>query len=278
MSVLLVRAARAEDLEAVVDLLREDVIREVDESGEPASSYRAAFEEIRAEAHQDLLVGEVDGEVVATAQVAWVRQLTYVGGLMCQLESVRVRSDRRGEGLGRQLVEHVVARARTRGAARVELTTNAQRTRAQEFYAALGFTPSHVGMKLYLGPSTVSGTARPMRLHHVQVACPHGGEEAARRFYGQALGIPEVPKPPVLATRGGCWFRGEGVEVHVGVEEPFAPARKAHPAFVVDDIDALADRVASHGFPVTWDDDFPGHRRFYTADGAGNRVELLASL
>lgn len=91
------------------------MIREVDESQEPASSYRAAFEEIRADAHQDLLVGEVDGEVVATAQVTWVRHLTYVGGLRCQLESVRVRSDRRGERLGRRLVEHVVAEARARG-------------------------------------------------------------------------------------------------------------------------------------------------------------------
>lgn len=153
---MLVRSARSDDLEAVVDLLREDVIREVDESHEPASSYRAAFEEIRADAHQDLLVGEVGGEVVATAQVTWVRHLTYVGGLMCQLESVRVRSDRRGEGLGRQLVEHVVAEARARGAARVELTTNARRDRAQAFYGSLGFTASHVGMKLYLGPSTGS--------------------------------------------------------------------------------------------------------------------------
>ncbi len=151
MTALLIRPARSADLEAVVDLLREDVIREVDESREPASSYRAAFEEIRADAHQDLLVGEVEGEVVATAQVTWVRHLTYVGGLMCQLESVRVRSDRRGEGLGRQLVEHVVAEARARGAARVELTTNARRQRAQAFYRSLGFDASHVGMKLYLG-------------------------------------------------------------------------------------------------------------------------------
>jgi len=148
---MLVRSARSEDLEDVVDLLREDVIREVDESHEPTAAYRAAFEEIRADPHQDLLVGEVDGEVVATAQVTWVRHLTYVGGLMCQLESVRVRSDRRDAGLGRQLVEHVVAEARARGAARVELTTNARRARAQEFYRSLGFTASHVGMKLYLG-------------------------------------------------------------------------------------------------------------------------------
>jgi catechol 2,3-dioxygenase-like lactoylglutathione lyase family enzyme len=116
-----------------------------------------------------------------------------------------------------------------------------------------------------------------MKLHHVQVSCPVGGEDGARRFYGDLLGIPEVEKPPVLAARGGCWFRADGVEVHVGVEEPFAPAAKAHPAFLVDDIDAVAARVADGGFPVTWDDKFPGHRRFYTADGSGNRVEILGA-
>lgn len=69
-----------------------------------------------------------------------------------------------------------------------------------------------------------------MRLHHVQVSCPPGGEDAARRLYAGALGIPEVEKPPVLAARGGCWFRGESVEVHVGVEASFVPANKAHRA------------------------------------------------
>ncbi len=116
-----------------------------------------------------------------------------------------------------------------------------------------------------------------MRLHHVQVSCPAGGEDAARRFYGDALGIHEVEKPPVLAARGGCWFRGESVEVHVGVEADFVPARKAHPAFLVDDVDDVAARVEHAGFPVTWDDDFPGYRRFHTADGNGNRVEILAA-
>jgi GNAT superfamily N-acetyltransferase len=151
MTALLIRAARPDDLAAVVALLHEDVIREIDEAEVPASSYAAAFDEICADAHQDLLVGEVDGQVVATAQLTWVRHLTYVGGLMCAVESVRVRSDLRGRGLGRDLIEHVVERARERGAARVELATNAQRLRAQEFYRGLGFVASHVGMKLYLG-------------------------------------------------------------------------------------------------------------------------------
>jgi catechol 2,3-dioxygenase-like lactoylglutathione lyase family enzyme len=114
-------------------------------------------------------------------------------------------------------------------------------------------------------------------LHHVQVSCPEGGEDAARRFYGEVLGLPEVAKPPALAARGGCWFRDEGVEVHVGVEAGFTPARKAHPAFLVvaDELDGVAARCEAGGFPLTWDEDLPGYRRFHTADGNGNRVEVL---
>lgn len=121
-----------------------------------------------------------------------------------------------------------------------------------------------------------------MRIHHVQVSCPPGGEDAARRFYAEGLGIPEVDKPPVLAARGGCWFRGAAVEVHVGVEQGFAPARKAHPAFLLDDaddLDATAVRLEGLGFVVdrTEQDTFLGYRRLHTADGNGNRVELLAT-
>ena len=123
-----------------------------------------------------------------------------------------------------------------------------------------------------------------MRIHHVQVSCPPGGEDAARRFYADGLGIPEVEKPPALAARGGCWFRaapegGAAVEVHVGVEQGFVPARKAHPAFLVDDLDATAVRLEASGFLVdrTEEHTFPGFRRLHTADGNGNRMELLAS-
>lgn len=79
----------------------------------------------------------------------------------------------------------------------------------------------------------------------------------------------------MLAARDGVWFRDPGVEVHVGVEADFAPARKAHPAFAVDDVDAVALRMEAMGFAVGWDGDLPGYRRFYTHDGAGNRVEIL---
>lgn len=122
-----------------------------------------------------------------------------------------------------------------------------------------------------------------MRLHHVQVACPPGGEDEARRFYGDGLAMTEVDKPADLAARGGCWFRayddtGEvAAELHVGVEDPFAPARKAHPALVVDDLDEVAGRLRALGFTVDdgQRDSFPGHVRLHTFDGHGNRVEVL---
>jgi catechol 2,3-dioxygenase-like lactoylglutathione lyase family enzyme len=112
-------------------------------------------------------------------------------------------------------------------------------------------------------------------LHHVQLAMPAGEEEAARGFYAGVLGMTEVAKPPVLAARGGAWFRAGGLELHLGVEDGFVPARKAHPGIAVDDLDALARRVATTGQDVAWDRDFPGFRRFYAHDPFGNRLEFL---
>jgi catechol 2,3-dioxygenase-like lactoylglutathione lyase family enzyme len=113
------------------------------------------------------------------------------------------------------------------------------------------------------------------RLHHVQLAIPAGGEDACRGFWGAVLGLTELEKPPVLAARGGCWFAGGGLEVHLGVEADFAPARKAHPGILVTDLRALATRLEQAGAPVTWDPEFPGHDRFYSADPFGNRLEFL---
>jgi len=126
-----------------------------------------------------------------------------------------------------------------------------------------------------------------MRLHHVQVACPPGGEAAARRFYADGLGMTEVEKPAALAGRGGAWFRSYDAagavtaEIHIGVEDPFTPARKAHPALVlatVADLEATAARLDALGFDADWRErrTFPGYQRFHVYDGAGNRVELLS--
>jgi catechol 2,3-dioxygenase-like lactoylglutathione lyase family enzyme len=113
-------------------------------------------------------------------------------------------------------------------------------------------------------------------IHHVQLACPRGSEDLSRAFYVDILGLTELAKPPALAARGGCWFRGYGAELHLGVEDDFRPARKAHPALLRPDLDTLAARLAAAGYPVTWgDDELPGLRRFHTHDAHGNRLEFL---
>jgi len=111
-------------------------------------------------------------------------------------------------------------------------------------------------------------------IDHVQVAAPPGCEAEARAFYGGLLGLEEVAKPEPLASRGGCWFRAGAQELHVGVEEPFSPARKAHPGLVVDDADALARRLAGAGVEVRWDESVPAVKRFHVADPYGNRLEV----
>jgi len=108
-------------------------------------------------------------------------------------------------------------------------------------------------------------------IDHVQLAIPAGGEDAARAFF-TALGIPEVPKPPALAARGGCWFEAGAVRVHVGIDDDFHPARKAHPALVVRDLRRLVERA---GLEMTWADDIPGVVRGHVFDPFGNRIELI---
>ena len=111
-------------------------------------------------------------------------------------------------------------------------------------------------------------------IDHVQVAAPPGCEAAARAFYGGLLGLAEIPKPETLAARGGCWFRAGSQELHVGVEEPFAPARKAHPGLVHGDLATLADRLGAAGHEVSFEDSIPGSKRLYVADPFGNRLEI----
>ena len=112
-------------------------------------------------------------------------------------------------------------------------------------------------------------------LHHVQLAAPRGSEPALRDFYVGVLGMTEVPKPPALAKRGGAWFRSGSLELHLGVEDDFRPARKAHPGLLVDDLPTYADLLAARGVTVEWDDNFPGFRRCYVSDPHGNRIELM---
>jgi catechol 2,3-dioxygenase-like lactoylglutathione lyase family enzyme len=115
-------------------------------------------------------------------------------------------------------------------------------------------------------------------LDHVQVAAPPGCEEAARRFYGDLLGLREAAKPEPLRARGGLWFEAGAQQLHVGVEDAFQPARKAHPALRVtaEGLDLIAERLHSAEVAVKWDEELAGVRRFYTVDPWGNRIELLA--
>ncbi|MGW9023631.1 glyoxalase [Streptomyces sp. NPDC055722] len=110
---------------------------------------------------------------------------------------------------------------------------------------------------------------------HVQLAAPPGSEDLLRAYYVDVLGMTEIPKPPVLAARGGCWFQAGAVQLHLGIESDFRPARKAHPGLRVTGITAYADRLAALGVPVIWDDNLPGHHRFYSEDPVGNRLEFL---
>lgn len=115
-------------------------------------------------------------------------------------------------------------------------------------------------------------------VHHVQLSCPAGSEDRLRAFYAGPMGMTEVAKPPVLAARGGVWFRAGAVELHLGVEADFRPAPKAHPGLLCADLDAMTADLSAAGVDIEWDDNFPGYRRCYVHDPVGNRLELLTAL
>lgn len=124
--------------------------------------------------------------------------------------------------------------------------------------------------------TTETSTELGFGLHHVQLSIPAGSENACREFFVGVLGMTEVHKPAVLAARGGLWVRADNLEIHLGVEENFRPAGKAHPGILVADLDGLADRLTTRGVEIVWDDAFPGYRRFYARDNVGNRLEFLS--
>ena len=113
------------------------------------------------------------------------------------------------------------------------------------------------------------------QIDHVQLAMPAGREDEARAFYRDVLGIPEIAKPANLAARGGCWFESGVLKVHLGVEENFTPARKAHPAFIVEGLRELATTLQRAGHHVWKDQPLEGYDRLYVDDPFGNRIELM---
>ena len=116
----------------------------------------------------------------------------------------------------------------------------------------------------------------PVKLDHIQLAMPPGQEDRARAFFIDLLGMHEEAKPFPLSERGGAWFRRGEVILHLGVEATFQPQKKAHPAFLVADLNALAARLAAADYAVDWDDALPERRRFYSSDPFGNRIEFMA--
>ncbi|MGO4567786.1 VOC family protein [Rhizobium sp. 2YAF20] len=112
-------------------------------------------------------------------------------------------------------------------------------------------------------------------MDHIQLAMPVGWEDPARGFYEGLLGLSEVAKPPHLAARGGCWFEANGVRIHLGVEDDFSPARKAHPGLIVSDLRSLVAMLDGAGFPTSPDQPLEGYDRRYVSDPFGNRIELM---
>ncbi|MGV1989065.1 VOC family protein [Agrobacterium sp. 22-221-1] len=117
-----------------------------------------------------------------------------------------------------------------------------------------------------------------LALDHVQLAMPAGREDEARAFYGGLLGFAEQAKPANLAARGGCWFSRGSIKLHLGVELDFRPAKKAHPAFLVDDMAALRKTLETAGCHVVEDEPLEGYHRFYVHDPFGNRIEMMQPL
>jgi catechol 2,3-dioxygenase-like lactoylglutathione lyase family enzyme len=113
-----------------------------------------------------------------------------------------------------------------------------------------------------------------LRIDHVQLSIPRGGEPAARAFYATVLGLREVPKPEPMRARGGMWFDGG---LHLGLEDDMRPQQKMHAALVLDDLDAVVERLVAAGFAWTPSDELPGVRRGHTRDPFGNRLELVAA-
>jgi catechol 2,3-dioxygenase-like lactoylglutathione lyase family enzyme len=112
-------------------------------------------------------------------------------------------------------------------------------------------------------------------IDHIQIAAPKGSEEKARTFYGEILGMNEIPKPENLKGRGGCWFKVGAQEVHIGIQPDFTPAKKAHPGFTVNALDELKERLEKDGYSISEEQPIAGRSRFFTHDPFGNRIEFL---
>jgi catechol 2,3-dioxygenase-like lactoylglutathione lyase family enzyme len=152
-----------------------------------------------------------------------------------------------------------------------------QLSRLRRFHCP--FLSSPVTSRRFMRSVALAGMSAPPCPDHVQIAAPSGCEEQARQFYGTLLGLAELQKPDPLRARGGVWFALTDAQLHIGVEEPFAPACKAHAAlrWIEAELETVAKRLADAGAPVRWDDELPGTLRFFTDNPWGNRLECVAT-
>lgn len=236
-----------------------------------------------------VVVAVVDGTVVGYATYGPFRTLP---GYAASVEhSIFAAPGHRGHGVGQRMLDELIGRARRAAKAVMIAASDGSNLGSIRFHRRNGFREvgrlPGVGRKwgrpvdlvllqLDLGPPVAPGGAGVVAaIDHVQVAMPAGREDDARRFYQDLLGLPEVAKPPHLAARGGSWFESATAKVHLGVEEDFRPARKAHPALRIDGLRPLVDRLLAAGVAVVDDEPLPGHDRVYVDDPFGNRIELL---
>ena len=112
-------------------------------------------------------------------------------------------------------------------------------------------------------------------IDHILLAIPPGGEAQGIEFYCGLLGFEELPKPEALAGRGGAWLRAGSAVLHLGTEDGYAPPKRAHPGFRVDDLDALIERLRTAGADLQFDVPLPGYKRVHVRDPFGNRIELM---
>jgi ribosomal protein S18 acetylase RimI-like enzyme/catechol 2,3-dioxygenase-like lactoylglutathione lyase family enzyme len=206
---------------------------------------------------------------------------------------VYVSPEQRRRGIGRALISAVVTMVTNDASIeQILLSVAADQTAAVRLYSSFGFRTygrepralktgaTYVDedqMLLFIRSESAQSESTAIRaLDHVQLAIPPGGENQARHFYIDALGFEEVAKPPELAPRGGVWFRSGTVKLHLGIDEAFVPAKKAHPALRCDNYDDLRLRLAAKNLTVTPDPlPFEGRPHFYISDPFGNRIEVI---
>jgi GNAT superfamily N-acetyltransferase len=226
------------------------------------------------------------GALFACGFYEWRDGYTYIGRL-------GALPSHRGSGLGGALLAWAEERARAHGDTRARLATRVHWAELRRYYEARGYRavaygthpgktwPTWVDLeKDLVAPQRTDAVDAfaPVALDHVQLAIPRGAEDEARAFWIGVLGFAELPKPAESAGRGGAWFASGVVQVHVGVEDDFAPAKKAHPALRVRGLDSLRARLVAAGRPITPLAPLAGASRFHSADPFGNRIEFIAEI